>query len=283
MDLQGHSSNNRLTIFMYKPAPIQITWLGQGSTGIPEIDYFIGSTYLNPKSEDDHYIEKVLRLPRISQCFTPPDFDIKINELPFLKNKFITFGGINKIIKINDEVIKLWSKILLSIPNSKLFLKNRDLDDKKIVENLYLRFKKNNIEKNRLIFSGEVKTRKDLLQFYNHIDISLDPFPFQGHTNTVESIWMGVPVLVLKGNRYLFHFGENINSNLNMQDWIAKNQEEYISKAIKFSSDIKYLTSTRMNLRSTLLNSAICDSSQLSENLSNLLWEVWNGYLKKIK
>ena len=81
-------------------------------------------------------------------------------------------------------------------------LKN-DLDDKKI---------RMAIEKNRLILLGESKTRKELLEIYNQIDISLDPFPFQGNTSTIEAIWMGVPVITLKGDRFLFHFGESINS-----------------------------------------------------------------------
>ena len=105
MDLQGHSAKNRLPIFIYKPAPIQVSWLAQGSTGIPEIDYFIGSSHITPKNEESHYVEKILRLPEISQCFTSPDFDIKINNLPALKNNFITFGCLNKLSKINDEVI----------------------------------------------------------------------------------------------------------------------------------------------------------------------------------
>ena len=122
VDLQGHSAKNRLPIFIYKPAPVQVTWLGQGSTGIPEIDYFIGSNHITPINEEKHYVEKVLRLPEISQCFTPPDFDLKIENLPAIKNNFITFGCVNKLAKVNDEVIALWSKILLSIPNSKLLI-----------------------------------------------------------------------------------------------------------------------------------------------------------------
>jgi predicted O-linked N-acetylglucosamine transferase (SPINDLY family) len=92
IDLQGHSAKNRLPIFIYKPAPVQVTWLGQGSTGISEIDYFIGSNYITPKDEEKHYVEKVLRLPEISQCFTPPDFDLKIENLPAIKNNFITLS-----------------------------------------------------------------------------------------------------------------------------------------------------------------------------------------------
>ena len=89
MDLHGHSAKNRLPIFMYKSAPIQASWLGQGSSGIPEIDYFIGDPHNIPAGEEKHYVEKIFRLPEISQCFTPADFNVKINSLPAIKNNFI--------------------------------------------------------------------------------------------------------------------------------------------------------------------------------------------------
>ena len=275
IDAQGHSAKNRLSVFFYKPAPIQITWLGQGSTGIQEIDYFIGSNHITPKNEDDHYVEKVLRLPGMSQSFTPPEFDIEVKDLPALKNNFITFGSANKLTKVNDDVISLWSKILNSIPNSIIILKNKDLDNIKIKNDIILKFKKHNVNKERLILEGEAKTRKELLNIYNKIDICLDPFPFQGNTTTIESIWMGVPVITLKGNRYIFHFGESINSNLNMMDWIAKDNNDYISKAINFSSNIEKLSDIRKNLRNQALKSPIFDSKIFADNFDKLLWEVW--------
>ncbi len=275
LDLQGHTANNRLSIFAYKPAPIQMTWLCQGSTGIPEIDYMIGNKYLTPVDEKHHFIEKVLRLPEMAQCFTPPDFEIEINKLPAKKNNFITFGCLNKLAKINDSVIEVWSKILNSVPNSKLILKNKMFDNETVNKNIFKKFKKYNISKNQLILIGSSKTRKDLLKFYNKIDISLDPFPFQGYTSTCESVWMGVPVIVLKGDRYLFHAGESINSNLDMFDWIAKDKEEYISKAISYSSDLNSLVKIRMNLRKKTLNSPVCDSVRFSNQFSKMLWDVW--------
>ena len=283
IDVQGHSSNNRLSIFMYKPAPIQATWLGQGSTGIPEIDYFIGSPHITPEKEKHHYVEKILRLPEISQCFTPPDFNVRINNLPALKNNFITFGCINKLAKTNNDVFALWSKIMFSIPNSKLILKSRELDNQKVANETLERFKKYKINKSRLILLGRSKTRKKVLEVYNKIDISLDPFPFQGNTSTCESVWMGVPVITLKGSRYLFHFGESINSNLNMHNWIADNNNEYISKAIKFSSNIDLLSKIRTSLREKALQSSVFDASRFAEHFSKMLWEMWNSFVSKIK
>ena len=281
IDLQGHSAKNRLSIFIYKAAPIQLSWLGQASTGIPEIDYFIGSPHITPKDEENHFIEKIYRLPEISQCFTPPDFDVEVNTLPALKNNFITFGCINKLTKVNDDVILLWSKVLSSVKGSKIFLKNKDLEDKNIREKILQRFKNNNINEDRIILEGHSKSRKELFEAYYHFDIALDPFPFQGNTSTIEAVWMGVPVITLKGNRYLFHFGESINSNLNMTDWIANNHEEYISKSLEFASDIKQLVKIRKTLRQKALNSPVFDEKRFSEHFSNMLWNIWNEFNKK--
>ena len=281
MDLQGHSAKNRLPIFMYKAAPIQVTWLGQGSTGIPEIDYFVGSPYVTPKSEEKHYVEKIWRLPEIEHCFTPPNFDVKINSLPAMKNNFITFGCVNKLTKMNDDTIALWSKILLSTPNSKLLLKNKNLDNQKIIDDTLARFAKHNINKNRLILRGRSATRKEVLEVYNEIDIALDPFPFQGNTSTEEAVWMGVPVITLKGDRFLFHFGESLNSNLNMKDWIAENQDEYVTKAVKFSSNLNELSKIRMNLRQIALRSPVFDAPRFAEHFSRMLWEMWNNFSRK--
>jgi predicted O-linked N-acetylglucosamine transferase (SPINDLY family) len=281
IDMQGHSGSNRLPIFMHKPAPIQATWHYQGSTGIPEIDYAIGNSYLMPHNEESHWIEKIYRLPNVSQCFTPPEFDVPINNLPFIKNKFVTFGSLNKLNKINESVIALWSKVLSSISNSKLVLKTKNLDNKKVREDIMIKFKKNNIKSNQIILLGESKTREELLKIYNNIDISLDTFPFQGYTTSCESIWMGVPVLTLKGNRLLFHSGECVNSNLGMFNWVADNNADYVSKAIEFSSNVKELTKIRKNLRKIALQSPLCDSETFGINFSKMLWEMWSRFDKK--
>ena len=275
IDLQGHSAKNRLPIFFYKAAPIQVSWLSQGTLGIKEIDYLVGSPYITPEKEENHFIEKIWRLPEITQSFTRPNFDAPINNLPFSKNNFITFGSLNKISKVNDGVIMLWSKVLKAVPNSKLLIRNKDLDNQQIKENLYNKFNNQKVNKERLIFLGETKTRRELLETYNKIDIALDPFPFQGNTSTCEATWMGVPVLTLKGDRFLFHFGESINSNLDMREWIAENNEEYVSKAVKFSSDFDQLSKIRKNLRKNAINSPVFDSLRFSNFFGNMLWEMW--------
>ena len=281
IELQGHSAENRIPVFMYKAAPIQVSWLSTGTLGVSEIDYLIGSPHITPKEEENHFIEKIWRLPEITQCFTPPDFEVQISSLPAVNNNFITFGSVNKLSKMNDDVIALWSKILLSVSNSKILLSNNYFDNQKIVENTFKRFEKHKINKNRLILHGESRTRKELLEVYNKIDIALDPFPFQGNRTTCEAVWMCVPVITLIGNRYIFHFGESINANLNMYEWIAEDPKEYVSKAIKFSSDINQLSKIRMNLRKVALQSPVFDAPRFTEHFSQMLWEIWKNFTIK--
>lgn len=278
IEMQGHSAKNRIPVFIYKPAPIQITWLAQGTLGVPEIDYFIGSHHITPRKEESYFVEKILRLPEISQCFTPPDFDLNINSLPAVNNNFVTFGCLNKLSKVSDIVIALWSKILLSVSNSKLLLKSKEFDNEKVVNDTFKRFKKNNIDENRLILKGKSKTRKEVLEVFHQVDIALDPFPFQGNTSTCESVWMGVPVITLRGDRYMSHFGESINFNLGMSDWVAENHEEYLNKAVKFCSDLKKLSIIRKNLRKTALESPVFDAQRFAGHFGKLLWEVWKKF-----
>ena len=113
---------------------------------------------------------------------------------------------------------------------------------------------------------------------YNEIDIALDPFPWHGNTSTAEAAWMGVPVITLKGDRFLFHFGESLNSNLNMKDWIAKNHDEYVSIAKKFSSNVDMLSKNRANLREIALKSPVFDAQNFSKHFSDMLWKIWKKF-----
>ena len=283
-DLSGHSAKNRLPVFINKPAPIQISWGGYpGFIGIPEIDYVIGDPHVTPENENKYFADKVFLLPNIWMCFTVPEYDVKIEELPAIKNKYITFGCFNNLSKINDEVVFLWSKILKAVPGSKFFLKSHVLDDfyfKKLIIN---NFEKNNISKDSLILEGR-SSRKESLYCYNKIDIALDPFPWSGGISTFEAIWMGVPVLTKKGhNRFVSHQTESINQNSEMSDWIAKDDDEYFTKAIKFASNVNELAKIRKNLRKKTLKLPAFNTPLFAEEFSKALWKIWDNLLKQDK
>ena len=282
VDLSGHSEKNRLPIFINKPAPVQVSWVGYpGSTGIPEIDYLIGDPFVTPENMNGHFTEKIFRLPNIWVCFTAPDFDVQISDLPVIKNGYVTFGSFNHLSKINDEVISLWSKILKSIPKSKIFLKTKQLNNSYLKEKIISQFKENGINLNSIILEGS-SSRSKLLNSYNKVDIALDPFPYSGGVTSLEAIWMGVPVLTKKGFRFVSHTTESINHNSGMSDWVANDENEYVKKAIKFSTNLELLTGINKSLRQVALESPLFNSTLFAKQLNNAFWEMWNNFILKM-
>ena len=278
IDLSGHTRKNRLPVFINKPAPIQVSWGGYAaSTGFPEIDYLIGDSIVTPTSEKNHFTEEIYTLNNSWVCFTPPDFNVELDKAPCIKNGFFTFGSFNNLSKINNEVISLWSEILLSIPNSKIFLKTKELNNSYLKEKIIENFKKNKVEEKSLILEGN-SPRKNLLSSYNRVDLSLDPFPYSGGATSFESIWMGVPVLTKKGSKFVSHVTESINYNTGLSNWTAKNNEEYIKKATNFANNYNKLAIDRKILRKNILNSPAFNAPLFADQFNIALWNMWNKF-----
>ncbi len=282
-DMSGHTKKNRLPIFINKPAPIQATWIGyNATTGLKEIDYIIGDQYVTPLENKNQFTENILQLPNIWSCLSKPSFEIKKeNSSPALKNGFITFGSFNNLSKINDDIINTWSEILKRVENSKLFLKTKELDNLKMVENIRKKFQKNGIDAEKIITEGRSKTREEMLKKYNQIDIALDPFPYSGVTTSFESVWMGVPLYVLNGNNFYSRIGVSINKNLGMDDWIANNKKDYSTKILKLTSDFNQLSQTRKCLINKVDSSTLFDSSLFADNFNKILWKIWEKFTTK--
>ena len=281
-DLSGHSAHNRLPIFINKPAPVQVSWVGHlASTGIPEIDYIMGDPYVTPPESKNQFVENILRLPNIWCCLSKPDFKVKkIEFTPATKNGFITFGCFNNLYKLNEKVINLWAKILDSVPNSRLILKNSMLKNKHIKKKIIDQFEKYKINIEKLVLE-KGSSRKELLESYNKIDITLDPFPYSGGTSSFESIWMAVPVLTKKGSKFISCTAESINRNMGMSDWIANDENEYIIKAIEFSRNLKQLSKIKKKLILVTPESPLFNASLFAEQFKNLILQIWEKFNNK--
>ena len=274
VDLSGHTAKNRLPVFGWKPAPIQISWLGYfGSTGLPEIDYILGDPFVTPESEAHHFTEKIWQLPESYLCFTQPDEDLAVSPLPALSNGFVTFGCFNSLSRMSDEVTSTRADILHAVPGSKLFLKDARLEGQSGRKQILSRFASFDIGPDRLILEGR-SNRDEYLASYHRVDIALSPFPYGGGTTSVEGLWMGVPVVTKKGNYFLSHIGESIAHNSNLSDWIAEDNEDYIVKAIEFSSDLSALERLRQSLRQKLLSAPLYDLPRFAKHFEQALWDM---------
>jgi len=274
-DLDGYNSGNKIEVFKKKPAPIQISWLGYlNSTKIKEMDYLIADPYIIPKEKESFYSEKLIRMPNIWNAHSKLS-NIKINDLPALKKNYFTFGSFNNFHKISNETAKVWGEILNNVTNSRLVLKTLDNVDKDYEDYL---IKKLNLKKEKIFFLKTEKDKNKHLQHYNEIDIALDTFPYNGVTTSFESIWMGVPVLTKIGNNYSSRCGYSINKNLRLEEFIAIDNEDYISKAISFSSEknLNNLNNLRKSLREKAASSVLFDGKLFAENFSKKILEVVN-------
>ncbi len=266
IDLAGYSTGNRLQVFKNKPAPVQISWLGYcNDTHIDEIDFIVADE--NVVSEKNYAnSKKIIKMPKIWNSLSKLE-DVQTNDLPFIKNKIFTFGCFNNFLKISEETIEIWAKILGEFNNSKLVLKNSVSADKNYKKYLIEKFG-NKVDENRIIILNYEKKKRKHLEHYLNIDLCLDTFPYNGVTTTFESLWMGVPVITLKGDRFVSRCGFSINKNAKLDDYVVNNKNDYISKALEFKTveGIKKLQTFRKNLRKRLIKSPLFDVNEFSDS-----------------
>ena len=272
VDLMGLSSSNRLNLFKNRLAPIQILWLGYNNTsGLSQMDYLIADSNLIKKDEVKLYSEKILFLPNIWNCHSGLGISRKENPPPLIKNKYITFGSFNNANKISDEVVNVWSKILKSINNSRLVLKSSHSYCNK---SLKKKFEKNKVL-NQITFLDKKDSFVEHIDEYKKIDLALDTFPYNGVTTSFEAIWMGTPLLTLKGFNPNSRAGESINKNLNMDYLIADNTDEYILRAIELSNNFEKVIEIRKNLFDKALESNLFNDKKFSKEFYENLEKIY--------
>ncbi|GAB5497739.1 MAG: tetratricopeptide repeat protein [Pseudohongiellaceae bacterium] len=283
IDLSGHTQKHRLPVFCYRPAPIQVTWLGYFSTtGLKEIDYILGDPHVTPKHTTEQFTETIWRLPDSRWCASEPEYSIQLGPLPALTNGYITFGCFGNYTKINDQVISLWCEILAALPTSKLFLKAKQFRDELVISEAITRFTELGIETDRIIIE-QPESRHHYFEVYNRIDITLDTFPFTGGTTSVDSLWMGVPVLTLAGDTMVARQGVGVLATAGLHDWIAKDREEYLRKAVQFAENLSGLETLRQGLRRQVTSSALFDAGTFAGHLQEALWAMWQKYQSNAK
>jgi protein O-GlcNAc transferase len=278
LDLSGHSSGNRLPIFAWKPAPVQVSWLGYfATTGLAAMDYFIADKVGVPVENQANFVEKIKYLPDTRLCFTAPESDISVSTLPALGHQHITFGCFQNLAKVSDEVLDLWAEVLSVMPNSKLRWQCKSFRDDSVADELKQRMNLRGVDSDRLMLLGSVQ-RDAYFEAHHEVDLILDTFPFNGGTTTCEALWMGVPTLTLAGNTLIARQGASLLTAAGLADWVAESKSEYVNKALSFCADLTSLTKLRSGLRAQVLASPLFDGQRFAGNMENLLWEMWREH-----
>ncbi|NOX08532.1 MAG: tetratricopeptide repeat protein [Gammaproteobacteria bacterium] len=283
VDLAGHTAGNNLLTFAYQPAPVQVTWLGYpNTTGMQRMDYRITDAYVDPEDDNNPHSEQLVRLPTAFSCYQPhPDYP-NVGELPNIKNQCITFGSFNNLAKVTDEVIAAWSALLQAVPDSRLILKNKALRDDRVHATFTQGFAQHGISNDRIELIAWTASMIDHMELYNRIDIALDTFPYNGATTTCESLYMGVPVICQYGQQHASRVSADFMQQVGLATWIAKDNEDYITKAVMLAQDIDTLATIRQKLRQNMLQSSLCDGERFAHDIEQAFREMWQRWCQKV-
>lgn len=274
IDLTGHTGDNRLPVFAWRPAPLQFTWLGYGpTTGMSSIDYVFTDRYYTPTQEHAAlYSERPVYL-QCYRVFKPP-MDVPVNSLPALIKGHVTFGSFNSFNKVSNKMLQLWADILLRIPEACLVI---IVHARESVEHVKKTMAERGIAEDRLTVFTKLHY-SHFLQLHNHVDIALDCYPFTGFTTSFNGLWMGVPMVTMVGTRMPSRTGLGLLAPLDLEDFVAYSPDDYVEKACYWANNLERLGEIRSALRGRLKQSILMDGAAFARDFESILrgkWREW--------
>ncbi len=276
VDMSGHTSGNCLEVFAYRPAPIQVSWLGfPGSTGLAEMDYRLSDIWLTPEDTQEYFSEKIWNLQRPVHCYTPISNAPPVASLPVKRNGYLTFGSFNNLTKLTDETIDLWASVLRAVPRSRLVLKDLATKDTGVQQGILDRFALHGIAAERIRFLEQQAWIIDHLACYGEVDIALDTYPYNGATTTMEALWMGVPVISLVGNRTSARYGLSFLTGAGLSELAVDSPANYVKAAQKLSNNLEDLSTLRAQLRQRIAQSPLCNASDFARAVEEAFSQMW--------
>ncbi|MFQ5508253.1 MAG: tetratricopeptide repeat protein [Leptospirillia bacterium] len=283
VDLAGHTAGNQAAVLAEKPAPVQVTYLGYpASTGLPTVDWRITDPVADPAGNERFHVERLARIEGGFSCFAPSPEAPPIGPPPSTSNGFITFGSLMNTIKINDRVIALWARVLAALPGARLSLCRKTFDSDVERERYLAAFESHGIERERVSCFAKVgSSDREFLDTYNTIDISLDTFPYAGHTTSCEALWMGVPIVTLNGEHFHQRVGASLLTTLGLTDLIADTQDQFVGIAVGLATDPARLAEMRAGMRKRMQDSPLLDGEGFTRKLEAAYRDMWRDWCER--
>ena len=275
IDLAGPTAQSRILMFARAPAPVQIAYLGYPTaTGVQSIDFRITDSAIDPGDMPARVSEKPLHLPRTMFCYRPDDAP-ELAPPPMLRNGCITFGSFNNAAKISDHTLDLWAGAMHAVPGSRLLLKAATMAQASLRRDIEREMVGRGISADRLTMQSRAADDLSHLALYNEVDIGLDTFPYNGATTTCEALWMGVPVVSLRGRTHTSRMGASLLGAIGQSDWVADSDARFAQVAARLASAPRELASWRAESRSRLRASALLDQPGFASAFEALLERAW--------
>jgi predicted O-linked N-acetylglucosamine transferase (SPINDLY family) len=281
VDLAGHTGNNRLGVMTYKPAPVQVAYLGYSdTTAVQAIDFRLTDALVDPPESQSYYTETPAYLPGGFVCYRPPDYAPPVATLPAYSKQCVTFGSFNNNCKVNSLIMGLWAQILRATDNSRILLRFKGGDDRDVADHYFREFERLGISRERVAILGW-KNPVEHLRMYGEVDIALDTYPWNGHTTTCEALWMGVPTISLVGQgSFLSRIGLTILSRVGLEMFTASTAEEYVGKATAFARQLDNLAEIRTSTRLMMTTSKLCDVKAFSSSVEAAYRKMWHKWCR---
>jgi protein O-GlcNAc transferase len=275
VDLTMHMDRNRLFTFAQRAAPVQTCWLAYpGTTGLAEMDYRVSDPYLDPPGNDALSTEKTIRLPHTFWIYDPLTREPSVNELPALTNGFITFGCFNNFVKVSELTLNTWAAVLGALPDSRLLLLTLPGSARNRIRES---FQRRGIDLSRIELMDR-QTRMNYLKLHHRFDLCIDTFPYNGHTTTLDSVWMGVPPLTAPGETTVSRGGFSILSNLGLADLAATDLASLPQKAIEIASELPKLAAVRASLREQMRVSPLMSAPEFVRDMESAYRRMWRAW-----
>ncbi len=281
VNLGGHTSGNRLPVCALKPAPVQIEYLGYPETsGVPAMQYRLSDNHADPAGDAERWCtEELVHLPHCFHCYRPHGKAPDVAPAPHAQKGHFTFTSFNVLPKVTDEVIATWAKIMSQVPNSRFYLKCKQLRDERVQALVLAGFAAAGIAPERIEMQAFVPSVAEHLNKYAAVDLALDPFPYNGTTTTCEALWMGVPVLSIRGDNHRSRVGASLLHAVGIaEDFVAADVDDYVRRAVAFAKDPARLAALRPTLRQRMAASPLCDEVGFTRDLEatyRTLWRRW--------
>lgn len=276
VELSGHTGGNRLTALASKPAPVMVTAIGYpNTTGLPAIDWRIVDSITDPPGAEACCTERLLRLDPCFLCYRPPELDAS-PTMP--ADGPLTFGSFNNGAKISPACAALWARVLHAVPGSRLLMKTQTLADPSTQRELSRRLSAEGITEDRVEMIAWSPTRAEHLGLYGRVHVALDTIPYNGTTTTCEALWMGVPVVTVRGDRHASRVSASLLTAAGHPEWIAQDADGFVRIATGLLGDMDRLASLRSSLRDELRASPLLDAKAYSGRFHAALRGCWRSW-----
>ncbi|WP_043285330.1 tetratricopeptide repeat protein [Paraburkholderia oxyphila] len=272
VDLAMHMADGRPLLFARQAALVQVAWLAYpGTTGLDAMNYRLTDPFLDPSSHDSQYSERSIRLPDTFWCYDPLTVEPAVNALPAERAGYVTLGSLNNPCKLTDATLDLWAAVFAALPDARLLLMAAQGEAR---ERLTARLARHGINAARVRFAA-FQPRDAYLRTYHEIDLALDTLPYNGHTTSLDAMWMGVPVVTRVGATCAGRAGLSQLANLGLDELAAFSDDAFVRTVVELSNDLPRLAGLRASLRACMEASPLMDGARFARGMEAAYEAMW--------